>query len=415
MSAKAGFSNLSLPAVSGSRAGRRAARLATGAARTLGAFLFSAAVLSFPAFAGERELRTLSGEELRRVVREADPGDVIRFAPGLEGTVRLDGTLSIGKNLEIRGPGREKLSLDGDLDTAVRVEKGAEVRLSGLAVRNGENGVEVLGGRLVLEDAAVVDNVHEGVEVDEGGYVELLRSVVRENGGIGIACEGGGTVLLRRSAVVEQSIDDGIHNSGCVVRCENSTLSENDNGIVNDEGGVVFLHNCTVAGNHNTGIENAGGKVSLSHTVLAEHMAENCSGPILSQGHNLSDDDTCPLSASGDRLGVEAGLEELRADARGNWVRPPSPESPLVDAGDPGGCLDVEGNPLREDQRGSPRPATPGHGKPVCDVGAVELQPPRKSLWERLRSWFFPGFGAFSSPPPPGTAAGTKSGSPFTR
>ena len=45
------------------------------------------------------------------------------------------------------------------------------------------------------------------------------------------------------------------------------------------------------------------------------------------------------------------------------------PESPAVDAGDPAGCVDLDGITLSTDQRGLPRPVGPR-----CDVGAFEVQ-----------------------------------------
>lgn len=48
--------------------------------------------------------------------------------------------------------------------------------------------------------------------------------------------------------------------------------------------------------------------------------------------------------------------------------------SPAIDAGDPVGCADSQGNPLTVDQRGQPRPADgDGNGSAVCDIGAYGL------------------------------------------
>ena len=50
------------------------------------------------------------------------------------------------------------------------------------------------------------------------------------------------------------------------------------------------------------------------------------------------------------------------------------PRSPVVDAGNPSGCTDREGDPLAVDQRGFARHVDGGSGSATCDIGAVELQ-----------------------------------------
>lgn len=47
--------------------------------------------------------------------------------------------------------------------------------------------------------------------------------------------------------------------------------------------------------------------------------------------------------------------------------------SPAIDAGNPGGCRDQDGNLLTTDQRGSARPAG---GSSLCDIGAYEAGDP---------------------------------------
>ena len=46
------------------------------------------------------------------------------------------------------------------------------------------------------------------------------------------------------------------------------------------------------------------------------------------------------------------------------------PDSPAIDAGNPSGCTDIDGNPLTTDQRGLPRPKV---GEGICDIGAAEM------------------------------------------
>ena len=46
--------------------------------------------------------------------------------------------------------------------------------------------------------------------------------------------------------------------------------------------------------------------------------------------------------------------------------------SPAIDAGNPSGCTDGQGQPLKTDQRGKPRPDKEDTGG--CDIGAYESQ-----------------------------------------
>ena len=46
--------------------------------------------------------------------------------------------------------------------------------------------------------------------------------------------------------------------------------------------------------------------------------------------------------------------------------------SPAIDTGNPNGCTDGQGNPLKTDQRGKPRPDT--EDSRGCDRGAYESQ-----------------------------------------
>jgi len=117
-----------------------------------------------------------------------------------------------------------------------------------------------------------------------------------------------------------------------------------------------------------------GGSVSLGHSLIAQSIGvSNCAGPVVSLGYNLDDATSCGLSGTGDLSDEEARLMAL-SDYGG---RTASHEllsgSPAVDAGDPAGCTDLEGAPLRKDQRGITRPADGDEdGTARCDIGAVE-------------------------------------------
>ena len=76
---------------------------------------------------------------------------------------------------------------------------------------------------------------------------------------------------------------------------------------------------------------------------------------------------TLPLLAPGLAIAVQLTL----AWALGAFIGPLLLGSPAIDAGNPNGCTDGNGNLLKTDQRGYPRPDKQS-GR--CDIGAFERQ-----------------------------------------
>lgn len=95
-------------------------------------------------------------------------------------------------------------------------------------------------------------------------------------------------------------------------------------------------------------------------------------GTFISQGHNLSSDDTC-LGGSGDIKNTTTplpGLGPLASNGgptQTHALLPPS--SPAINAVPLVDCKDVSGAPVATDQRGVARPRPPGG---ACDIGAYE-------------------------------------------
>ena len=72
---------------------------------------------------------------LRNAIGDALAGDRIVFAPGLAGTISLNSTLTIGRDLIIEGNGN--IELDGKDSARVITVTGGQVDLRRLVVRNG--------------------------------------------------------------------------------------------------------------------------------------------------------------------------------------------------------------------------------------------------------------------------------------
>jgi len=118
-----------------------------------------------------------------------------------------------------------------------------------------------------------------------------------------------------------------------------------------------LLQNDTIFGNSGIGVA---GPISLRDTIVAGSSATDCTGGVVSLGHNLYDDKTCPMQA-GDLQG-NPDLDQWSLDF--TLARAPKVGSPAIDAG--ASCPSV-------DQHGTTRPLD-GDGDNVkrCDIGAIE-------------------------------------------
>jgi hypothetical protein len=235
--------------------------------------------------------------------------------------------------------------------------------------------------------------------------------------GGGIFNETGGRVWLTNSSVIENVIHGaggggGIQNNA-QMRVENSTVGANTAGTFGggiSNSGALVLQGVTLTANFTGGLEaldfednvdfpscapaclgGGGGlwnstsaTVHIATSVAALNLGLDCGGVLVSNGHNaLGTSAGCTLSPSPglhgedphDQITPNPGLADLLDNGEaGEAHYPLLAGSPLIDAGGPVGkeCT-------RHDQIGEPRVnAEPGREHPVlCDVGAIEYQPPR--------------------------------------
>jgi hypothetical protein len=117
--------------------------------------------------------------------------------------------------------------------------------------------------------------------------------------------------------------------------------------------------------------------VTIRNTILSAHpwVGPDCRGGIESLGYNLiRDPRDCTIS--GDQTGnltlLDPRFHALGLNGGPTRTHALRPDSPAIDAGDPGGCTDAGGAPLTTDQRGAPRPVDGGGGL-RCDMGAFEF------------------------------------------
>lgn len=93
---------------------------------------------------------------------------------------------------------------------------------------------------------------------------------------------------------------------------------------------------------------------------------------MVSRGYNLSSDATCSFNSSGDLNNQNALLGPLQNNGGTTQTMALLPGSPALDAGNPSGCTDEQGNLLSTDERGMPRPGS--EDARGCDMGAYEQQ-----------------------------------------
>jgi hypothetical protein len=249
---------------------------------------------------------------------------------------------------------------------------------------------------LTIINSTVSENFSEfgggGIYINGGGTLTLTDSTVSGNVAYYLLAGGGilnqGTATLINTTVSGNDVTNGggggIRNypSG-IMTLTNSTVSGNDGdfapgGIRN--AGILTLTNSTVSGNHNRydggsadGIQSDSlgqiGQTQATNSIIAangttKYGIENCSGPFVSNGHNLSDDTTCFPAAGADLVVADAMLAPLADNGGPTDTHDLLPGSPAIDAGSPG-CP-----PPDADQRGVARPQGAD-----CDIGAVEFVP----------------------------------------
>ena len=330
--------------------------------------------------------------------------DVIRFAPGLTGTIQLTGPLpNLSSDITMEGPGADKLTVRRNTGGDYRIftisdglgAAGPVVNVSGLTMSNGTvtaggfpancgGGIWDDRATLTLTNCAVSSNsaaLHGGAIFlygDSGqASLNIVGSTLSEN-----SVPASGAAILA-----------GAYNGKTVLTLTNTTIDQNTAGqyggaIYNDGtsngNAALTLTNCTL--NKNTASLGASGiyndaqnpstsgvaTLRLSNTILrsgdARENLVNDGGTITSGGHNLSNDAAggpvgiAPggfLDAAGDTRNTDPQLSTLANNGGPTQTVALLPGSPALNAGD---------NILapKLDQRGYLRVG-------ASDIGAFEL------------------------------------------
>ncbi len=327
--------------------------------------------------------------------------------------------------LTITGAGIDATFIDANyLDRVFDIQDSVSLAVHQATVRNGGAGQWGAGfqnkgfSQLELEDVVLTGASNypggAGGVKNSGGTVTMTRVTISGNTSAGNpAINNQGFVgwpasltMVDCSIVNNYSQDMGyvaITNSGYhnyvdngIINMTNVTISGNTGNtprrivIRNASGGRLNLNNVTITNNSALGIENqeptaygVGGKVYIKNSIVAGNTGfGDCEGTYLSEGYNLIQDTTTgSCTISGDTTGNIVGSAPLLASLADNGgttlTHLPLEFSPAIDAANPAVPGSGGNACVATDQRGVSRPQDgDGDFTALCDMGAVEIEPP---------------------------------------
>jgi hypothetical protein len=340
--------------------------------------------------------------------------------------------LVIAKDVTLAGSGRNWTLIDGGgSGQTVVVNAGVSVTISSLGIQGGDTAsadggglanfgttqlemcavsgnTALSGGGIANWDTLTVDQCDiygNSATIDLGGGGGVLNygdltitdSRIYENhadtppnsdgGGIFNSGITGTTMSLNRVSVfnntafrVAGGIKDQTQGSSILANVTvHNNSSGNGAGISTTSSGSVTILNSTVASNI-TSLGVIGGlqtftTTTVENSIVAGNGGSQCGGNVgtylVSAGHNLSSDDTCGFTSTGDQENSDPLLGAFQDNGGHVETRGLLPGSPAIDAALNATCVAVPVDGV--DARGWPRPIDGDmDGSPVCDIGAYE-------------------------------------------
>ncbi len=312
-----------------------------------------------------------------------------------------------GGGIANEGPGAE-LSVTDAVIFSNRVPITDEITLPGLMLNPRGGGVFNSGSMSITGTEIYMNLGKNGGGVWNEGTMELDKVAVYRNktrdvypgdslyrgGGIGnySSAMPGSVITIKESAIYENraGVGGGIYNLDGRVRFTNSTVSSNvadstSAGIYCEDGVLEFsnstyyrnfvrLGGSTFSNTHSLGAHSC--EITIKNSLFVEdrhstmHLEDTRVNSLdynySTRAHFVQDRFGNPLSPHDLGGGVPTGIGPLQNNGG------PAPTHALTSGGGvdyipPGNCTDLDGAPLRTDQRGFTRPIGVG-----CDIGAYE-------------------------------------------
>jgi hypothetical protein len=348
--------------------------------------------------------RRFACKTIAHAISLTSPGDSIVVA-----AATYPENLTVRHSLKILGSGAATTIIDGRRRASAFLitHPGSVVTLSRMTMRNagglGDGGaIYNCSTTLTIVDSIVTENrVRRGLGTYGygggiynclGSTLTIINSTFSRNSaeGGGAICNGGSLTIISSTFsgnVARKHRGGGIFNYG-VLTVNNSTFSGNSvlngvggaihNGELLGQTGTLEINNSTFS--RNTAAVGKGGAIfnlngatgALQNSIVSNNAGGNCRGMLTSNGYNLSSDDTCDFDSAGDLNRTDPKLGPLRDNGGPTQTMALLTESPAIDAGNPSGCTNRHGDPLKTDQRGEPRPDKGDSAG--CDMGAYERQ-----------------------------------------
>jgi CSLREA domain-containing protein len=253
----------------------------------------------------------------------------------------------------------------------IATDTNLEIEQSSILENDG-GGISVLSGYLGITESRLADNQNSGLIYQGGYYIGFLvmrDTTVSGNRAIG---PGGGIYIVGVSHIdISQSTISNnfsaLGGGGIALKADSSftaalknvtitgnTASASGGGLQISGDGMVNINHATITGNSSPlggGISTLNPTVYVSNSILAGNAGGDCAGgdPLISQGHNLTNGDSCQFMEPGDLSAASAILGLLLDNGGPTFTHALLPGSPAIDAGDDGNCLPT-------DQRGVARP-----------------------------------------------------------
>jgi predicted outer membrane repeat protein len=347
-------------------------------------------------------LNDVAAGSFRQAVQDYAPGDSIRFAPGLTGTITNVGTAYIfTRPVTVVGPGAGVLALSGaDLRPLFVVTNG-DVRISGLTLRNGK---DIYGSAISSGDTLRVTRctfranrgTGGGGAIRASGVLEVTECTFENN--VSDIGTGGAIQTGAYSTIVGSTFranTGGALEASATLLLFNSTFSGNSNatgGALRLIGYPQFVADCTISGNSASvlggGVYTSTGSLpSFQNTIIAGNTGTHpdFSGVAYSSSYSLIGDNTGSTSfgmpGSHDQVGtagnpINPNLAPIGDYGGPTWTMPPKPGSLAIDQGNANYQFDQRGRARDYDN-----PAVLNMtGGDASDVGAYELRPSLRTV-----------------------------------